>query len=85
MAKLLRRQPALQAFVVGHTDSQGGLDANLALSRARAQAVVDALAKGHQIDLKQLTAAGVASYAPMASNAAEAGRAMNRRVELAVR
>ena len=54
----------------------------LILSRARAQAVVDALVKTHKIDIKHLAATGVASYAPLASNASEVGRAKNRRVEL---
>jgi OmpA-OmpF porin, OOP family len=82
MARLLQANAALRVFIVGHTDNQGALDANLALSRARAQAVVDALVKTYKIDTKRLAAAGVANYAPVASNANEAGRAKNRRVEL---
>lgn len=82
MAKLLQASAALRVFIVGHTDNQGALDANLALSRARAQAVVDALVKGYKIDPQRLSAAGVANHAPVASNASEAGRARNRRVEL---
>ncbi len=84
MAKLLQGSMALRVFIVGHTDNQGALDANLALSRARAQAVVDALVKNYKVDAKRLGAAGVANYAPVASNAVEAGRARNRRVELVV-
>lgn len=84
MAKLLQGNAALRVFIVGHTDNQGVLEANLALSRARAQAVVDALVKNHKIDAKRLGAAGVANHAPVASNASEAGRAKNRRVELVV-
>lgn len=82
MGRLLQSQPALRVHVVGHTDNQGALEANLALSRQRAQAVVDALVKGYKVDPKRLSAAGVAGYAPLASNADEAGRARNRRVEL---
>lgn len=82
MAKLLKANAAMRVFVVGHTDNQGALEGNLALSKARAQAVVDALVKNYQLDAKRLAAAGVASYAPVASNAGEAGRARNRRVEL---
>ncbi len=82
MARLLQANAALRVFIVGHTDNQGALDANLALSRTRAQAVVDALVKTHKIDARRLAAAGVANYAPVASNAGEAGRAKNRRVEL---
>lgn len=82
MAKLLRQSPALRVFIVGHTDNQGGFDANLALSRRRAEAVVAALVKDHKIDAKRLAAQGAANIAPVASNATEAGRGRNRRVEL---
>jgi OOP family OmpA-OmpF porin len=82
MASLLQGQAALKVYIVGHTDNQGTLEGNLALSRARAQAVVDALVKAHKIDPRRLAAGGVASYAPLASNAGDAGRARNRRVEL---
>jgi flagellar motor protein MotB len=43
---------------------------------------VDALVKLHKIEPRRLSAAGVASYAPVASNAGDEGRARNRRVEL---
>jgi outer membrane protein OmpA-like peptidoglycan-associated protein len=84
MGRLLQAQPALKVHVVGHTDNQGTLEGNLALSRQRAQAVVDALVKSYKVDPKRLSAAGVASYAPLASNVDDAGRARNRRVELVV-
>jgi OOP family OmpA-OmpF porin len=41
-----------------------------------------ALVQQHRIDAKRLSARGVASFAPVASNAAEAGRAKNRRVAM---
>lgn len=82
MAKLLQANPALKVYIVGHTDNQGVLDNNITLSRARAKAVVDALVKNYKIDSKRLASAGVASYSPVASNANDAGRAKNRRVEL---
>lgn len=82
MGKLLQANAALRVYIVGHTDNQGALETNLALSRARAQAVVDALVRTYKIDARRLAAAGVASYAPVASNANDAGRARNRRVEL---
>lgn len=85
MGKLLKSQPALQVYVVGHTDGQGALDANLQLSQQRAQAVVDALVKDQRIEAKRLMAKGVASLAPVDTNATEDGRARNRRVELVVR
>ena len=83
MASVLKANAALKVYIVGHTDNQGALDANLALSKARAQAVVDALAASG-VDARRLSAAGVANWAPVASNANEAGRARNRRVEMVV-
>jgi OOP family OmpA-OmpF porin len=85
VGKLLKAQAGLQVYVVGHTDGQGQLDANLSLSQQRAQAVVDALVKSQGIDGKRLVAKGVASLAPLATNASEDGRARNRRVELVLR
>ena len=84
MAKLLKSQPALKVYIVGHTDNQGNLDANQVLSQQRAQAVVTALAKQYQIAATRLGSKGVASLAPVAPNTDEAGRAKNRRVELVV-
>jgi outer membrane protein OmpA-like peptidoglycan-associated protein len=83
MAELLKGQPALKAWVVGHTDNVGSFEANEKLSLARAQAVVAALtAAPYKVDGKRLTAKGLASLAPVAGNGDDAGRARNRRVEL---
>jgi OmpA-OmpF porin, OOP family len=82
MAKFLQTDRGANVFVVGHTDNQGSLDANLALSQRRAEAVVKTLIADFKIDAKRLVAKGVANFSPVTSNAAEAGRAKNRRVEL---
>lgn len=82
IAALLNGQPALAVLIVGHTDSQGGFDYNLDLSRRRAEAVVTALTTTYGVDPARLRAAGVGMMAPAASNETEDGRAMNRRVEL---
>ncbi len=82
VAKLLTTNPGLKLHVVGHTDSQGGLDSNFALSKSRAAAVSAALTAQYGIDAARLSANGVSYLAPVASNADEAGRAKNRRVEL---
>ncbi|MDB6001130.1 MAG: outer membrane protein OmpAb [Rhizobacter sp.] len=83
MAKLLNGNRALKVYIVGHTDNVGTLASNLDLSQRRAEAVVKALA-GYKVDAQRMLAKGVASLAPVASNAAEASRARNRRVELVV-
>jgi outer membrane protein OmpA-like peptidoglycan-associated protein len=82
IAKLLKAEPALKLRVVGHTDNQGALESNIALSKRRAEAVNAALVGQYAIAANRLGAYGVADLAPVASNAAEDGRAKNRRVEL---
>ncbi len=82
IAKLLTADPGLKLFVVGHTDTVGAVDANLKLSQARAEAVLQALTKKHGIAAARLRAFGAGPFAPVASNDSEEGRAKNRRVEL---
>lgn len=82
MAKLLKSDPKLSVYIVGHTDNVGTLARNTELSQKRAEAVAAALAGEHKIDAKRLLARGVASLAPVAANDQETGRAKNRRVEL---
>ena len=82
IAKLLAGQPQLNVFIVGHTDSQGTFDYNLDLSRRRAEAIATELVKSYRIAQPRLRTAGVGLLAPIGSNASEAGRALNRRVEL---
>jgi outer membrane protein OmpA-like peptidoglycan-associated protein len=65
----------------GHTDSMGDEAYNQGLSERRAQAVVDYLAtKGVARD--RFKVVGLGETKPIADNATEAGRALNRRVVL---
>ena len=82
MSKLLRRNPQLKVYLVGHTDNIGYLNYNLDLSQRRAEAVVTALVKQYGVDSRQLLAKGVGPLAPVAANQVEEDRAKNRRVEL---
>ena len=82
IAKLLALQPTLKLHVVGHTDNVGVFASNVTLSKQRADAVVNALVTEHHIAAGRLLANGVGPLAPIASNAADDGRAKNRRVEL---
>ena len=84
MAKLLNDNPKLKVYIVGHTDNQGQFAHNLELSQHRADAVAKALATDYKVPAARMTAKSVASLAPVASNADDAGRAKNRRVELVV-
>lgn len=82
MARLLTTDKSLKVYIVGHTDNQGAAETNVTLSQRRADAVVAALVSSYGIDANQLRSRGVASFAPVATNRTEAGRARNRRVEL---
>jgi OOP family OmpA-OmpF porin len=82
IAKLLRAQPQLNVFIVGHTDNQGTFDHNVDLSRRRAEAVAAELAKSYKVANARLRTAGVGFLAPVGPNASDDGRALNRRVEL---
>jgi OOP family OmpA-OmpF porin len=81
IVQMLEADPALKVFVVGHTDTVGTVAANLTLSEARAASVVAALTR-EGIAATRLQAFGNGPFAPVATNATEAGRAQNRRVEL---
>ena len=82
IAKLLRENPHLKLYVVGHTDNIGELTYNMELSKARADAVVKALVFRYGIESELLYPAGVGPLALAASNETEEGRTKNRRVEL---
>jgi outer membrane protein OmpA-like peptidoglycan-associated protein len=82
IASFLKAEPGVKLHVVGHTDSVGGFESNLALSKRRAEAVAAALTKDYGIAANRMVGNGVASLAPVASNSSDEGRAKNRRVEL---
>lgn len=76
--------PSLLIAVTGHTDNTGNEAANRALSKVRAESVVAYLAE-RGIDRKRLSADGVGSDTPIASNDNAAGRQANRRIEFDLR
>lgn len=81
IARLLKTDSGLKLAIEGHTDDSGDAARNQALSRQRADAVVQQLVKDG-IDAGRLRAAGHGATRPLADNKDEAGRAKNRRVEL---
>lgn len=84
MARILKENPNIKVEIQGHTDSIGSEEYNLRLSQARAEAVVHYLVTIHGIDPKRLIARGYGESRPVADNASEAGRALNRRVEFVI-
>ena len=70
--------------IVGHTDSTGSQELNQSLSQRRAQSVANYLT-ANGVPGKRISAYGAGPSQPIASNATDAGRAQNRRVEINLR
>ena len=81
IASVLNQYGKTTVTVIGHTDSVGSDAYNQALSERRAQAVLDYFAS-RNVNPIRLEAYGRGESEPRADNATEAGRALNRRVEL---
>ncbi|MEM6758584.1 MAG: OmpA family protein [Pseudomonadota bacterium] len=84
LAELLAARPTLVVALVGHTDTVGALDTNIAVSRARATAVRDRLVAEYDVNPEKVQAAGMGYLSPRASNLTPAGREANRRVEVII-
>ena len=82
IADLLARHP-WNVTIEGHTDSIGTHAYNQGLSQRRAAAVKDALTRDYGIAAARLSSAGFGATRPRETNDTIAGRARNRRVELA--
>ena len=82
IAAVLKAEPTLKLYVVGHTDTVGQIEHNLALSSKRADTVIQALVTQFAISKDRLRGYGAGPFAPVASNADEKNRSRNRRVEL---
>ena len=81
MASVLKDYPDLKVKIVGHTDSDGSDAANLELSKKRAAAVRESLAKEFGIDESRMETDGKGESEPIDKNDTPAGKANNRRVE----
>ena len=80
---MLRDNPTIEIEVAGHTDNQGSFDLNVKLSQERVDKVIDFLInKG--IRKKRLSGKGWGPMKPIASNANEETRKLNRRVEFTI-
>jgi outer membrane protein OmpA-like peptidoglycan-associated protein len=84
LADWMAANPSQKVTITGHTDSSGQAAANMALSLARAETLRDILAAQYQIAADRISAIGAGDTQPLVDNATAAGRAQNRRVEVAV-
>lgn len=84
---LLRDQPC-RIRVEGHTDNvpihTKEFDSNWELSTARATSMIRQLVTTYEIRPDRLSAAGYGEFHPIASNATEEGRRLNRRIDIVI-
>jgi OOP family OmpA-OmpF porin len=79
----LQQRPDARFLIEGHTDNVGNREANIRLSKARADAVrAYFVSKG--IAASRLATVGIGPDQPVGPNDSAEGRAKNRRVQLRV-
>ncbi len=83
LAASLNQYPNTNVLIVGHTDASGAADYNQALSERRAKAAADYLVS-QGVNASRVRTTGRGEMEPVASNATDAGMALNRRVEVAI-
>jgi outer membrane protein OmpA-like peptidoglycan-associated protein len=84
LAAVINKYDRTVVHVVGHTDSTGPADYNQRLSERRADSVASYLS-GQGVSRARLHTEGRGEYEPRDSNATEAGRQLNRRVEIFIK
>jgi len=84
LADFMKQYPQTTTVVEGHTDSVGTDAYNQKLSERRAGAVRDVLVNKLGVSGARVESVGYGESRPVADNATDAGRAINRRVEAAV-
>jgi outer membrane protein OmpA-like peptidoglycan-associated protein len=80
---LINNHASSKWVIAGHTDNQGDSAHNQTLSQNRSASVI-AWLKEHGIDQGRLTPQGFGATRPVADNTTANGRALNRRVEVAI-
>jgi NitT/TauT family transport system substrate-binding protein len=82
VAKTLLAFATVRVRVEGNTDNTGERGANVALSRRRAQAVVDYLVRTYSFDANRFIVVGNGPDKPVAGNETADGRSRNRRTDI---
>ncbi len=80
---LIKNHSGSRWIIAGHTDNQGNGGHNQTLSESRSKSVIAWLTQ-HGADVSQLVPQGFGATRPVADNATANGRALNRRVEVAL-
>jgi outer membrane protein OmpA-like peptidoglycan-associated protein len=77
----LKKNPAYNVEIIGHTDSRGKAVSNMKLSQRRAAMTKKALVE-NGIEASRITTKGRGELDPIESNMLKAGRKVNRRIEV---
>lgn len=83
VAGILKRYPRSSIRIIGHTDSTGSASYNQQLSEQRAKSVAWYLSDAG-VDSRRIITEGRGEGQPRATNDTEAGRQLNRRVEMLI-
>ncbi len=83
VVSLMQENPQMEILLTGHTDNQGSSKANIRLSRERVEAVKNYLVS-RGIEEERIEGKGYGPTRPVASNASEETRKLNRRVEFVI-
>jgi outer membrane protein OmpA-like peptidoglycan-associated protein len=83
LAESLREYPNTDVMIIGHTDAVGSDSYNQGLSERRARSAASYLST-NGVPRDRIDATGRGESEPIASNDTDAGRAENRRVEVAI-
>lgn len=81
ISQVLQQEGTMSLKIVGHTDADGADEANLNLSKDRAESVKNALVSVYNVDGSRLSTEGKGELEPVAENTSPEGKAQNRRVE----
>jgi outer membrane protein OmpA-like peptidoglycan-associated protein len=82
-ASVLTQYPTLKVMITGHTDNVGNHDANVELSRRRAESVKGFMIK-QGVAPERIETRGEGPDAPIATNNTKQGRQANRRIEFQI-
>ncbi len=81
---VIKQYPESEILIAGYTDNAEGMD-NLALSKARAEAVKFFMVNILGVEEKMIQTAGFGEKYPVADNTTPEGRIKNRRVEITIK
>lgn len=81
ISQVLKDNAAVRVKIIGHTDSDGDDNSNLALSKKRAEAVKNSLAKDFGVEAARMDTDGKGEAEPASPNTSPENKANNRRVE----